>query len=167
MIGLSNLKFFPLISGALYGWDCDKITCLVESLSHQAIVEHLYYKWLYTGKATDVPIRCLPSLNVDLTNESKWCLDDPFKRGRQLQLWIFAPVGSYLADNPNPQLESTEPLKDEDVQPVVLHRDYENDTNLLLVCFREHGTMSKRLYLPKSTEDAFSFMLCIANVINL
>ena len=167
MIGLSNLKLFPLISGALYGWDWDKITCLVESLSHQAIVEHLYYKWLYTGKATDVQIRRLPSLNVDLTNESKWCLDDPFKRGRQIQLRIFAPVGSYLEDNPNPQLESTEPLKDEDVQPVVLHRDYENDGNLLLVCFRKHGTMSNRLYLPKSTEDAFSFMLCIANVINL
>jgi len=170
-IGLSNLKFFPLISGASYGWD--KMTRLVESLSHQAIVEHLYYKWLYTGKATDVPIRSLPSLNMDLTNESKWFLGDTFKRGRQLQLWIYAPVGSYLEDNythllkPNPQLESTEPLKDEDVQPVVLHRDYENDTNLLLVCFRKAGAMSNRLYLPYSTKDAFSFMLCIANVINL
>lgn len=171
MICLSNLKFFPLISGALYGWD--KMTCLVESLSHQAIVEHLYYKWLYTGKATDVPIRSLPSLNMDLTNEFKWFLGDPFEKGRKLQLLIYAPVGSYLEDNylhllkPNPQLESTEPLKEEDVQPVVLHRDYENDKNLLLVCFREPGTTSKRLYLPYSTKDAFSFMLCIANAINL
>lgn len=171
IIGLSNLNFFPLISGALDG--LDKITCLVESLSHQAMVEHVYYKWLYTGTATDGTIRILPFLNMDLINESKWFLGDLFKRGRQLQLWIYAPLGSYLEENytdllkPKPQLESTEPLKDENVQPVVLHRDYEEDTNLLLVCIREPGTISNRLYIPYSTEDAFSFMLCIANVINL
>lgn len=160
MVGLSNLKFFPIISGALY--NLDKITCLVESLSHQAIVEHLYNKWLYTGNATNRSIRSLPSLNIDITNELRWLL---CCKRRHLQLLIYVPVGSYLEGNP--KLES---LKDDDVLSVVLHRDYEDDTNLLPVCFRKAGTMSSRLYLPYtkcSMEDAFSFMLCIANMIHL
>ncbi|CAC5423655.1 unnamed protein product [Mytilus coruscus] len=171
-LNLSKKEMFPIIAGAHF--DPVQIASLAENdcLTHSVVFEYMYYKLLLCDKIHHESVGNLDCLNFELEKESVYLLNRIMREGTKFKTLLYAPEkasriqesdsepSTYVLENTGGNVIKTFPT-------VNLHRPSSYIASMPIFWFNEKKIIAYRICLPEYTETTMSFILAIAQGINL
>ncbi|VDI82055.1 Hypothetical predicted protein [Mytilus galloprovincialis] len=169
---LSEIEMFPIIAGALL--EPYQISSLAENddLTHSAIFEYMFYKLLLCDKIHHESFGNLDCLNFELQRETVYLLNRIMREGTKFKTLLYAPEKASIIKESNPEpvknaSENTGGKAINKFPTITLNKSSSDIDKMKIFWFNDNKIIAKRICLPEYTDTTMSFMLAIAQGINL
>ncbi|XP_071152986.1 uncharacterized protein [Mytilus edulis] len=169
---MSKMEMFPIIAGAHF--DPVQIASLAENdhLTHSAIFEYMYYKLLLCDKIHHESLGNLDCLNFELERETVYLLNHIMREGTKFKTLLYAPEKATIIKEFNSEpvkhaSENTGVKVINKFPTITLNKSSSDIDKMKIFWFNDNKIIANRICLPEYTDTTMSFMLAIAQGINL
>ncbi|CAC5379716.1 unnamed protein product [Mytilus coruscus] len=169
---LSEIEMFPVIAGAHF--EPYQIASLAENdhLTHSAIFEYMYYKLLLCDKIHYESVGNLDCLNFELERETVYLLNRIMREGTKFKTLLYAPEKARIIQESDSESvkhasENTGGKVINTFPTITLLRPSSDFDKKEIFWFNDKKIIANRICLPEYTDTTMSFILAIAQGINL